>query len=141
MGLFSSWFGPSWSERVAVFMQERRLPVEERVRLCVKNLVPNASPVELAQSHPLAEIKAALAVHDNHEELTHLAVAMSTRLTMRCPVVLLKKASEKNWHLSVITDRRLASGDELRYRRITKGEFILWCPVGADGQDLAPIPG
>lgn len=141
MGLFGSLFGPSWEERVGVYLQERRTPIEERIRLCILNLYPTASPSELAQAHPLAEIKHALSAYDNHEELTHLAVAMSTRLTLRCPVVILKKASEQKWHLSVITDRRLPAGDELRYRRIAKGEFVLWSPVDANGQDLVPIPG
>ena len=55
MGLFDSFFGPSWADRVAVYMQERRLPVNERLRLCVKNLTPTASPSELAQGLPVTE--------------------------------------------------------------------------------------
>ncbi len=34
MGLFGSLFGPSWEERVASFMRDQRLPIEERLRLC-----------------------------------------------------------------------------------------------------------
>jgi hypothetical protein len=33
MGLFGSHFGPPWEERVAPFMMEDRLPMQERLRL------------------------------------------------------------------------------------------------------------
>jgi len=42
-------------------MQERRLPVLERIRLCVKALSLTASTRDIAEGRPLAEIKKFLA--------------------------------------------------------------------------------
>lgn len=141
MGLFDALFGPSWADRVAVYMQERRLPVEERIRLCVKRLTPEASPSELAQGLPVSEIKKYLAALDNGDELTQLAKAMSARKTMRVPVVLVKTATNPIWQLSVITDiGRLPADDELRYRRTSTAHMIIWHPIDEYGEDLIKMP-
>jgi len=140
MGFFDSIFGPSWADRVAVYMQDRRLPVEERIRLCVKHLIPQAGPSELAQGLPMSEIKKYLAVLENCDELTHLGMAMSTRAVAHAPVVLLKKPNEHQWHHSLISDRMMRANDSLRYRRIARNGFIIWCPIDESGKDLVEMP-
>jgi hypothetical protein len=122
-------------------MQDRRLPVEERIRLCVKRLTPEASPSELAQGLPVSEIRKYLSVLDNGEELTHLAQAMSTRKTMRTPIVLVKTPTNPKWQLSVITGTGyLPKDDGLRYRRIVANRIIIWNPVDDYGADLVKMP-
>lgn len=141
MGLFDSLFGPSWADRVAEFMQERRLPVVERIRLCVKVLSPTADSRDIANGQPLAEIKKYLGVLDNHEEMLQLAVAMHMRKTMRVPVVAMKMKHETKWQVVVITvPRLLPSNDGVRYRRFENDRAIIWNPVDDYGNDLAPCP-
>jgi hypothetical protein len=141
MGFFDSLFGPSWEERVAEFMQERRLLVVERMRLCVKVLTPTADVSDIANGHPLAEIKKYLAGLDNHEEMIQLAVAMHMRKAMRAPVVALKMGHETKWQVIVLTvTRLLPTNDEVRYRRFENDGVIIWNPIDESGEDLAPCP-
>ncbi len=141
MGLFDSLFGPSWADRVAEFMQERRLPVVERMRLCIKVLTPTAGVGDIAKGLPLSEIKKYLAVLDNHDEMLHLATAMHMRKSMRIPVVALKMKNEARWQVIAITERSfLPTSDEVRYRRFENERMILWNPIDDYGQDLAPGP-
>ena len=141
MGLFGSLFGPSWADRVAQFMQDQRLPVVERMRLCIKVLMPTASVSEIAEGQPIVEIKKYLAVLDNHHELLQVAVAMQMRKTMRVPVVAMKMKHESKWKITVITMPRLLSpDDEIRYRRFENDRAIIWNPVDEYGEDLAPCP-
>ena len=98
MGLFDSLFGPSWADRVAEFMQERRLPVVERMRLCIKVLTPTADVGDIAKGLPLSEIKKYLAVLDNHDEMLHLATAMHMRKSMLGkPLVFANSYRPKHW--------------------------------------------
>jgi hypothetical protein len=141
MGLFDSLFGPSWADRVAPYMQERRLPVVERMRLCIKALTPKADISDIAKGLPLSEIKKYLAVMDNHDEMLHLATAMHMRKSMRIPVVALKMKHEARWQVIAITERSfLPTNDELQYRRFENERMILWNPIDDYGQDLAPGP-
>lgn len=141
MGLFGSLFGPSWPDRVAKFMQERRLPVAERMRLCIKVLTPTADVRDIAEGLPLSEIKKYLTVLDNHDEMLHLATAMHMRKSMRVPVVALKMKNESKWQVIAITDRSfLPVTDEVRYRRFENDRMILWNPTNDYGEDLAPGP-
>ena len=141
MGLFGSLFGPSWADRVGEFMQDRRLPVVERMRLCIKVLSPTADPGDIAQGLPLAEIKKYLAVLDNHDEMLHLATAMHMRKTMRVPVVAMKMKNEAKWQVVMITQTRfLPTDDQVRYRRFESERMILWNPIDDYGDDLAPGP-
>jgi hypothetical protein len=141
MGLFDSLFGPSWADRVAEFMQERRLPVVERMRLCIKVLTPTADVGDIAKGLPLSEIKKYLAVMDNHDEMLHLATAMHMRKSMRIPVVALKMKHEARWQVIAITERSfLPTSDEVRYRRFENERMILWNPIDDYGEDLAPGP-
>lgn len=141
MGLFGSFFGPSWADRVAEFMQERRLPVVERMRLCIKVLTPKADVGDIAKGLPLSEIKKYLAVLDNHDEMLHLATAMHMRKSMRIPVVALKMKNEPRWQVIAITERSfLPTSDEVRYRRFENERMILWNPIDEYGDDLAPGP-
>jgi len=141
MGIFDSFFGPSWADRVAVYMQERRLPVHERLRLCVKNLTPTAGPGELAQGLPVTEIKKYLTMLDDCDEMLNLATAMHTRKSLRIPVVAMKKKTESKWEMIMITDKyRLPIDDEVNYRKFENERFIIWNPVDAYGEDLAPCP-
>lgn len=141
MGFFDSLFGPSWADRVAPYMQERRLPVAERMRLCIKTLSPTADPGDIAKGLPLSEIKKYLAVLDNHDEMLHLGTAMHMRKTMRIPVVALKMKNETKWQVIMITQTSfLSTGDEVRYRRFENERMILWNPIDDYGEDLAPGP-
>jgi hypothetical protein len=141
MGLFDSLFGPSWAERVAVHMQNQQLPVHERIRLCVNDLTPKADPGELAQGIPVNEIKNCLVELDNCVELGVLATAMSSRKTMRVPVVALKKKNEPKWQIAIITESSfLPVNDGNRYRRFESESLIIWNPVDDYGNDLAPCP-
>jgi len=141
MGLFDSFFGPSWAERVAQYMEERRLPVPERMRLCIKNLSASLSPSEAAQGLPLSEIKKYLAVLENHDEMLQLAVAMHTRKSLRVTVVILKKKSEAKWQMAMVGQAfTLPVDDEVRYRKFENEHMAIWNPVDNYGNDLAPAP-
>ena len=141
MGIFGNLFGPSWEERVAVFMQERRLPVQERIRLCVKNLTPQADHGDLLRGLPVPEIQKYLTVLDNCDEMTHLAVAMHRRKVLRMPVVLVMLKTKQQWEFSIISDKNfLPKDDGLRYRRFENDKAIIWNPVDDFGEDLVACP-
>jgi hypothetical protein len=141
MGLFGSLFGPSWADRVATFMHEQRLPVVDRMRLCINTLTPKADPGDIAQGLPVTEIRKCLAGLPNAEELGTLAAAMHLRKSMHIPVVAMKVKSETKWQISMITDKaRLPVNDDVRYRRFENENLIIWNPVDEYGNDLAPCP-
>ncbi len=141
MGLFDSLFGPSWADRVAGHMQNPQLPVHERIRQCVNDLTPKADPGELAQGTPVTEIKNFLVGLDNCDELGVLATAMSSRKTMRVPVVAFKKKNESKWQIAIITESSfLPANDGNHYRRFENENLIIWNPVDDYGKDLAPCP-
>jgi hypothetical protein len=139
MGLFGSLFGPSWEERVAPFMREERLPIEERLRLCIKRV--DADPADLARGHPLVDLMPYLANEPYRIELEHLAQAMHLRRQLRMPVVAVRKKDGSKWEITVITrPTPLPAGEDLRYRRFENDRFIILNPVDDAGQDLAPCP-
>lgn len=141
MGLFNSLFGPSWADRVAEYMQDRRLPIEERIRLCILKLQPTASGAEIAQGLPVTEIKKYLTVLDNCDEMNNLAAVMFMRKGMSMAVVLLKNTGDKQWTISTITDHpRLPDNDQLRYRRYESDNIIIWNPVNNYGEDIVSCP-
>jgi hypothetical protein len=139
MGLFGSLFGPSWEERVAPFMRELRLPMQERLRLCIKRI--DANPADLARGHPLIDILPYLANEPNRIELEHLVQAMHLRRRLRLPVVAVHKKGGPKWELSVITQPKLLpAGEDLRYRRFENDQFTILNPVDDYGTDLVPGP-
>ena len=141
MGFFDSLFGPSWEERVAVHMRKTELPVHERIRRCINDLTPKADGGDISQGLPVTEIRKQLAGHSDGDELGHLAAAMHLRKKMRMPVVALRKKTEAQWTISMITEQaRLPANDGNRYRRFENDKFIIWNPVDDQGQDLAPCP-
>jgi hypothetical protein len=141
MGLFDSLFGPSWEDRVATYMREQRLPVVDRMRLCINALTPKADPGDIAQGLPVTEIRKFLAGLPDAEEMGTLAGAMHLRKSMRIPVVAMKVKSEAKWQLSMITDRaRLPANDDVHYRRFENENMIICNPVDDYGNDLAPCP-
>ena len=141
MGLFDSLFGPSWEERVRLYMDNRRLTLPDRIRTCINDLSPKADLKAISQGLPVTEIRKQLAGHSDGDELGHLAAAMHLRKKMRMPVVALRKKTEAQWTISMITEQaRLPANDGNRYRRFENGSFIIWNPVDDQGQDLAPCP-
>lgn len=139
MGLFDSLFGPSWAERVAPFMREHHLTIEERLRLCIKRV--DAGPADLARGHPLIDLMPYLANEPYRIELEQLAQAMHMRRHLRLPVVAVRKKDGSKWELSVITQPNLLPvAEDLRYRRFENDRFIILNPVDDYGQDLAPCP-
>jgi hypothetical protein len=130
MGLFNSLFGPSWSERVNEYMLNERLPIEERIRLCILKLHPIASGSEIAQGLPCTEIQKHLSKFSNSDELKNLAAAIFMRKGMRKPIILSKSTTDKQWSMTVITiPKNLPANDELRYRRLENGDTIIWNPI------------
>jgi hypothetical protein len=141
MGFFDSLFGPSWAERVAVHMQNRNLPVHERIRSCVNDLTPKADPGDFAQGLPVTEIRKCLAGLADCEELGNLAAVMHLRKKMRMPVVSMKVKTETQWQICMITEKpRLPDNDGNRYRRFENENLIIWNPIDDNGNDLAPCP-
>ncbi len=141
MGLFDSLFGPSWAERVAVYLRDQRYPLPERIRACINALTPTTDLKEISQGLPVSEIRKCLVGRPDCEELGSLALAMNTRKSMRVPVVAMRMKSETQWQISIITDRTwLPADDGNRYRRFENDKFIIWNPVDDQGQDLAPCP-
>ena len=141
MGLFDSLFGPSWEDRVSVFMRDQRYQLAERIRICINTLTPKADSGDIAQGLPVSEIRKHLVGLPNADELATLAAAMHLRKTMRVPVVAMKVKTEAKWQLSMITDRpRLPVNDDNHYRRFESDGLIIWNPVDDYGQDLAPCP-
>lgn len=141
MGLFDSLFGPSWEERVAVYMRDQRYPLPERIRACINALNPTTDLKEISQGLPVSEIRKCLVGRPDYEELGSLALAMNTRKSMRVPVVAMRMKSETQWQISIITDRTwLPADDGNHYRRFENDKFIIWNPVDDQGQDLAPCP-
>lgn len=139
MGLFGSLFGPSWEERVAPFMRDQSLPIEERLRLCIKRV--DAAPADLARGHPLVDILPYLANEPYRIELEHLAQAMHLRRRLRLPVVAVRKKDGSKWELSVITQPNLLpEGEDLRFRRFENDQFTILNPVDDYGADLVPGP-
>lgn len=125
---------------MAEYMQERRLPVEERIRLAVKNLTPTASPADLAKGQPVVEIRKYLSMLENEEEMGGLAAAMHMRKSLRKPIVLMKAAHSQKWEIIMISDGYLPKGDELRYRRTEAGGKVMWIPIDEYGEKLVPTP-
>jgi hypothetical protein len=141
MGLFDSLFGPSWAERVAAHMDNRRLTVPERIRRCINDLSPKADLKAITQGLPVTEIRKSLRHLADGEELGHLAAAMHLRKKMRIPVVAMWKKTETQWTISMITDQpRLPVDDGNHYRRFENDGFVIWNPVDDQGHDLAPCP-
>ena len=130
MGLFNSLFGPSWSEKVNQYMLNENIPIEERIRLCILNLHHTATTNEIVKGLPLTEIQKHLVGIDNEDELSNLALAISTRKGLRMPVVFSKEKGDSKWKMIVITlPNQLPDDDELRYRRSEKADTIIWEPI------------
>jgi hypothetical protein len=137
MGLFDSFFGPSWADRVAVYMQDTRLPLIDRIRLCIKHLMPTVTPREAAEGIPITEIKKYLSVLHNGEELLSVCMAMQLRQVTRMPVAVMKGKEQSKWCVTPITGTlSLPPDDELRYRRSENDRIVIWHPVDSYGQDL-----
>lgn len=141
MGFFGSLFGPSMAERVKGFMQESRLSIEDRIRLCILTLLPAASDEEIARGIPVVEIKKHLTGLKNSDELINLATAMFMRKGMRLPVIVSKSKEERNWTITGIDDApTLPANDELRYRRYEDARNIIWTPINNYGEDIVSSP-
>ena len=141
MGLFDSLFGPSWADRVAPYMREQRLPIADRMRLCINALTPKADPGDIAQGLPVTEIRKCLSGLTDAEEMGSLTAAMHLRKSMRIPIVAMKVKTESQWQISMITDgERLPINDGNRYRRFENENLIIWNPIDDYGKDLAPCP-